>query len=112
MEQIEFTGEGFDLNEELIIKNKEIITDFIGDNQDVYEALLSGGASWNKTSLVNMDMLEGEDENKTHEQIGRAPLDPKALEIKVKNISAFFKAKPEFRTRLFQYIDSQKQNEL
>lgn len=100
-----FKGDSFEtgLTTDFILGNKEIVTDFFGDNRTTwYAKLLQGGSTFLKTSLDSQDEY---DEGTTEEMTPDAPpLEPERVTPeRAKNIEAFFVAYPEARDAFQEY---------
>lgn len=107
-EQMSFKEGGFQIDTAFIIANKEIVTDFFGDNRHWYEKLLGGGSKYRKTSL------DARDENANPEE-GDVYLDEKNItEGRAESISKFFEewkeAKDDFDMYL-KHVVHEKENE-
>jgi hypothetical protein len=95
-------GEGFEISTAFILENKEMVTDFFGDNRHWYAKLLTSGQKYSSTSLDSQDDIH-EDPNGNGEDEIR-PLDPaKITEGRAENISKFFEEWKDARDDFVAY---------
>ena len=107
MEQMNFEGEGFDLSSKLIIDNKDLVTDFFGDNKDWYTLLLQGGSTYKKISLDTQKEYDKDlaDDYLTTTSTDLPPLDPeKITEERAKHIIAFFEENEKAKEAFMSYF--------
>lgn len=100
---MQFSGEQFDINVELVKSNAEIVTDFFGDNRKWYEQLKNGGQMYGKVSLTSSNEYDEDDKNPDENDL--PPLDPsKITEERAKSITAFFRETPEAKKAFEEYF--------
>lgn len=94
IEQIQFSGVQFNISEDLIKRNNEIVTDFFGNKRNWYEKLKQGGQTYGRTSLDSSNNYDEDGKNPDENDL--PPLDPsKITEERAKSIAAFFRETPE-----------------
>lgn len=82
-------GEDFEVSKEFILKNKETVTDFFGDNRHWYEVLLRGGQNNKGVSLDDNVILDRDPLGNDDLEI--LPLTPDRItEGRAENIAHFF----------------------
>lgn len=93
------------LTVEYILANKEVITDFFGDNRKWYQILVKGGMKFGKTSLDSQEEYDVDLPDPEFEaDRDLPPLDEKKLtEARAVNVSKFFEEYPEAQAAFKAY---------
>lgn len=112
MEQPQFSqqsleGEGFEVSKELILENKETVTDFFGDNRHWYAELLTSGKKYSSTSLDSQDDIHEDPHGNGEDEI--RPLNPaKITEGRSEHIANFFEERKDARDDFIAYYKHEK----
>ena len=85
------------LTVECILANKDVVTDFFGDNRKWYQMLVRGGAKFGKTSLDSQEEYDVDlPDPELEADRDLPPLDEKKLtEARAVHVSKFFEEYPE-----------------
>lgn len=103
-----FEGEGFAVTPEIIIENRELVTDFFGDNRSWYESLKNGGQTYGRTFL---DSQEDFNVDGNGDDMDLPPLEPaKITQERAKSIAAFLKETPDAQMAFAVYMDHSKES--
>lgn len=114
--------EGFEITPDFLLANKEVITDFFGDNRLIYALLKKSSATRPSVALETKELLAHDEDSGKSEDEQRAmpiddlPLDPSLItQERAKNIADFFREYPialdDFLKYREWYIKNQPFNE-
>ncbi len=103
-------GEGFEITPDFLLANKEVVTDFFGDNRQTYALLKKSSATRPSVALETKELLaHDEDGGKSEEQqrtmpIDDLPLDPSLItQERAKHVADFFRENPLALNKFLQY---------
>lgn len=93
-------GQGFVLTPDMVLKNREVVTDFFGDNRKWYKELMKGGATYGRVRLGTQQELNEEEEVEAE----NLPLDPSLInDGRANNIAIFFVLHPQALADFLEY---------
>lgn len=104
-QQNNLEGESFALTPDIILKNKDVVIDFFGDNREKWYSLLARSGSLRKKVLLHTrEELPSESDPEVGMSLQELPLDPSAItEERAKHIAVFFREYPAALADFLEY---------
>jgi hypothetical protein len=103
-QQANLEGEVFGITPRVIVDNKEMFTDFFGDNRAWYKQLLLGGSTFSRTSLDITEMLADDTNPEVQMPKEQLPLDPDRITTaRAASIASFFEVYPAALVDFLEY---------